>query len=451
MSALKTLLIDNHDSYTYNLYQLIAEVNGAPPEVISNDALDWGELRPALASGRYHNVVISPGPGTPARAEDIGVCLDLLRAALPVPVLGVCLGMQAMAAAHGGRVEHAPEPVHGRLSAVEHAGHELFCGIPSGTEYQVVRYHSLLVDEASLPSCLLPLAWTLGGHAALHLPTDVAPPAAAAAQPGAAAAAASRRLLMALGHASLPQWGVQFHPESVATVFGGALLSNFASMTRARLGLPPGPPPPPPRVLVGPPGRAVPPRPWVDPGGTLAVVVRQVPSALAAPGSAQFLFERLFLPAGGGAGVDTFWLDSATAPDRGRFSYMGGRGGPLWRHVTFHLPPLGDPDPAALGTLRCEDARGQVTTLRTSFLPWLDGTLHAMRCAVEEGAAEALPFDFWGGLVGYLGYELKAECCGGSRVHASRLPDAAFFPLRPPAGPGPRHRHSVRCGAVREA
>ena len=92
---------------------------------------------------------------------------------------------------------------------------------------------------------------------------------------------------------------------------------------------------------------------------------------------------------------------------------MGGRGGPLWRHVTFHLPPPGGSDPAALGVLRCEDARGHVTTLHTSFLPWLDGTLRTLRCAVEEGAAEALPFDFWGGLVGYLGYELKAECCGG--------------------------------------
>lgn len=115
----------------------------------------------------------------------------------------------------------------------------------------------------------------------------------------------------------------------------------------------------------------------------------------------------------------------SSATDRGRFSFMGGRGGPLWQQITYTLP-TGLPSTANPGTVTVEDAQGRITQRRTLWWPYLEQLLLDMRCAVEGGGLEALPFDFWGGLVGYLGYELKSEC-GGSAAHHSWLPDAAVF------------------------
>lgn len=181
-----------------------------------------------------------------------GLSLALLRAQPRIPILGVCLGFQALALAHGGAITHAPEPVHGRLSAIAHSGHPLFDGIPSGRRYAVVRYHSLLVDEASLPACLEPLAWTCGGHHALQLGTDddvAGSDGGSSGSPGSSSSGGSspghgERLLMALCHRSLPHYGVQFHPESVATGFGAALLRNFAALTWRFQGQPVPPLPP---------------------------------------------------------------------------------------------------------------------------------------------------------------------------------------------------------------
>jgi len=137
---LKTLLIDNYDSFTYNLFQLLAEANGEEPRVVRNDGAAWAEL----AGGDFDNVVISPGPGRPDHPKDFGVCADAIREA-EVPVLGVCLGHQGIGHVAGAPVVHAPEVMHGRLSAVYHDDSPLFAGIPQG--FQVVRYHSLCVEE----------------------------------------------------------------------------------------------------------------------------------------------------------------------------------------------------------------------------------------------------------------------------------------------------------------
>jgi para-aminobenzoate synthetase len=174
----RTLLVDNYDSYTFNLYHLIAAVEGVPPVVIRNDhfktsssspAADgdedddagWAQLAPAIASRHFTRVVLSPGPGTPDRPEDVGICTALLKHAVDTPILGVCLGHQALAAAHGGEVTRAPAPMHGRLHTLEHDGSGLFEDIPSGgardaggKQFTVVRYHSLVVDATSLPECL---------------------------------------------------------------------------------------------------------------------------------------------------------------------------------------------------------------------------------------------------------------------------------------------------------
>ena len=137
---LKTLLIDNYDSFTFNLFQLLGEVNGEQPVVVRNDEASWAEL----AGHGFDNVVISPGPGRPERDADFGVCAEAIRESA-VPLLGVCIGHQGIGALHGAAVVPAPEPMHGRLSAVLHDDAPLFAGIPR--EFQAVRYHSLCVEQ----------------------------------------------------------------------------------------------------------------------------------------------------------------------------------------------------------------------------------------------------------------------------------------------------------------
>jgi len=193
---MRSLLIDNYDSFTYNLFQLLAEENGVEPLVVHNDEASWEEL----SELEFDNVVISPGPGRPERRRDFGVCAEAIRRC-EAPLLGVCLGLQGLGWVYGGRVERAPEAMHGRVGAVEHAGTALFAGIPR--RFDAVRYHSLCLRRA-LPSELEAIAWAEDG------------------------------VLMAVAHRTRPQWGVQFHPESVATEYGRRLLANFRELTVGR-------------------------------------------------------------------------------------------------------------------------------------------------------------------------------------------------------------------------
>lgn len=182
------LLLDNYDSFVYNLARYLEEL-GQETLVVRNDALTIEEVRTLAPSA----IVISPGPCTPTEA---GVSLELIRQlGGEVPMLGVCLGHQAIAQALGGRVIRAPEPVHGRISSVEHAGTGLFSGVPN--PLSATRYHSLIVEKSSLPSELRITAWTRDG------------------------------VPMALEHSSRPLFGVQFHPESILTNSGHTLLANF--------------------------------------------------------------------------------------------------------------------------------------------------------------------------------------------------------------------------------
>lgn len=193
---MKTLLIDNYDSYTYNLFQLIAEVNGEEPVVVLNDAPPG----PELDLRGFDNIVVSPGPGHPAEPRDFGIGTTLL-ARSGIPVLGVCLGHQGIAVGERARVAAAPRPRHGHLSRIRHDGRELFQGLPQN--FTAVRYHSLSV-QSPLPRTLEATAWAEDG------------------------------VLMGLRHRSRPMWGVQFHPESVLTEFGHRMLTNFRDLTAAR-------------------------------------------------------------------------------------------------------------------------------------------------------------------------------------------------------------------------
>jgi anthranilate synthase/aminodeoxychorismate synthase-like glutamine amidotransferase len=195
------LVLDNYDSFTYNLVQYAGEL-GAEPAVYRNDALTTEE---ALAL-QPEAIVISPGPCTPREA---GISISLIQAAAGrVPVLGVCLGHQAIGQAFGGDVVRAERLMHGKTTMVAHNGHALFDGIPSPVE--VMRYHSLIVAPDSLPRELQVIAWSSDR------------------EPG--------REIMALAHRTYPVYGVQFHPESVATTEGKRLLANFLELTRRRVG-----------------------------------------------------------------------------------------------------------------------------------------------------------------------------------------------------------------------
>lgn len=187
------LLIDNYDSFTFNLYHFLGEV-GAACEVWRNDKLS---VTDALAM-RPEAIVLSPGPCTPSEA---GICLDLISAAAEkVPLLGVCLGHQAIGQAFGGKVIRAPEPMHGKVSAISHSGTDILAGLP--TLFQATRYHSLIVERDSLPDALVPTAWTDDG------------------------------LIMAMHHRTLPIYGVQFHPESIASEHGHRILANFLGLAQ---------------------------------------------------------------------------------------------------------------------------------------------------------------------------------------------------------------------------
>ncbi len=187
------LLIDNYDSFTYNLWHYLGEL-GADVEVERNDALTAAE---ALAR-KPKGIILSPGPCDPDKA---GICLDTVAACADaaVPLFGVCLGHQSIGQAFGGKIVRAPEPMHGKVSAVTHTEHEMFSDIPS--PFTATRYHSLIVDRTAVPECLDVTAETADG------------------------------LIMGLAHKDLPITGVQFHPESIASQYGHRVLRNFLRST----------------------------------------------------------------------------------------------------------------------------------------------------------------------------------------------------------------------------
>ena len=193
---MRTLVVDNFDSFTFNLVQYLGEL-GADPVVFRNDAITPKEAE-ALEPDA---IVISPGPGNPVNPKDFGVCAELLTGlSRTTPTLGVCLGLQGFAHVYGGKVVHAPRILHGKASAVHHDGRTIFEGVP--TPFQAARYHSLIVDADTLPAELERTAWTEKGE------------------------------LMGARHKRYPIEGVQFHPESILTEHGKTMLRNFLEAAR---------------------------------------------------------------------------------------------------------------------------------------------------------------------------------------------------------------------------
>ena len=196
MSTTRLLMIDNYDSFTYNLVQYLGEL-GAEIDVVRND----DETVDVLLSRAGDGLVISPGPGEPSEA---GVSVEAIPrfAQAGLPVLGVCLGHQSIGQAFGGRIVRARSIMHGKVSKIEHDGRGLFRGLPQ--PFEATRYHSLVIEESSLPACLEISARTADGE------------------------------IMGVRHRELPIEGVQFHPESIMTSHGKALLGNFLALCRSR-------------------------------------------------------------------------------------------------------------------------------------------------------------------------------------------------------------------------
>ena len=189
------LVVDNYDSFTYNLVQLLWS-REIEVTVLRNDAESAAEMLERHPRG----IILSPGPGRP---EEAGVCLELIERRPQMPILGVCLGHQVLGAAFGGRVERAPKLMHGKTSEVRHLGEGIFAGLPN--PFEATRYHSLEVVEEGLPDELEPLAWS----------TD-------------------EQTLMGMRHRTEPYWGVQFHPESILTTSGPHLVANFLALCGSR-------------------------------------------------------------------------------------------------------------------------------------------------------------------------------------------------------------------------
>lgn len=352
---MRVLIVDNRDSFTFNLCQLVGNLTACDPLVIPNTERRWREL---IEGQRVAAVVVSPGPGSPEQPDDFGICGEIIRDS-GLPLLGVCLGHQGLGHAYGARVVRAPEPMHGRVSHVTHDGSALFAGIPRS--FEAVRYHSLCLDRATVPSCLRIAATSDDGVA------------------------------MAVRHIEHPQFGVQFHPESVLAGHSERLVRNFLDMASGQ-------------------GHQVvnTHRPKATPSQIDSFGQRVVFRALDQWVDPVDAFEALYARS-----RNAFWLDSsAVVPGYSRFSAMG----------------------------EVSDSRGAVLRYRTRdrTIEILEGgrtrfkripsllTELRERLSVSVQRDESLPFDFQTGLVGYFGYELRNEL-GAPTERESALPDAAFF------------------------
>jgi para-aminobenzoate synthetase len=373
----RALLIDNYDSYTYNLYQLLGAVSGRPPTVLRNDAPELA----GLDDEAFDAIVVSPGPGRPDRAGDVGHCLAALRRTR-LPVLGVCLGHQALGLLDGARVTLAPTPRHGFRDRIRHNGDALFAGVPQG--FAAVRYHSLCL-RSPLPAPLLATAWGDDG------------------------------VVMALRHRRLPRWGVQFHPESIGTEHGGQLIANFLELARAARA----------DRAAGPTGRGayLTTRHLADRAGK-----RNAPD-LTAPRRSPWRLVQRRLPfevdterafaALFAASPHAFWLDTSRPdPPRARFSFLGDSGGPHGEVLSYRLGAEGTSD----GVLRVLAPGGGCRLERGNVFELLRRRLADRALGEDPG----LPFDLTSGYVGYLGYELKADL-GVRNRHLAPGPDAVWI------------------------
>ncbi|KAI9098035.1 ADC synthase [Phlyctochytrium arcticum] len=418
---LRTLIIDNYDSYTFNLYQYCFPValpaaDSRVPVVIRNDQFSWFYVEQHLLP-HFDCIVISPGPGRPERPDDFGICEQVLQYASHIPILGVCLGHQGMASVFGGSVIQAPEPVHGRLSPVHYidrpdkAGStQLFDSLPN--PFQAVRYHSLVVAADDLPPCLRVTATT----------TE----------------ASGDCIIQALEHVDRPMWGVQFHPESICTEGGQQIIHNFLRMAAEFHTKVP--------ILI------LHTQPYPFHVHSISIISTPLPSPV--PTTSRFETVVLKLD---GPYIDAvrvfdafykeeevaFWLDSAKVDkEKSRFSYMGSMSSSMSFSVKYESPTrhvsISHPQSASHPLIPQSETLRQDDT----FFGWMSRTLDTFGMnsvpVVPYSQQFEIPFPFHCGMVGYFGYEMKAEAMASRRgashrqthfdvLGAEDTPDAAFM------------------------
>jgi para-aminobenzoate synthetase len=355
---MKLLIVDNYDSFTFNLFQLAAEVFEFVPTVLPNDH-DFDDI----VARNFDAVLISPGPGSPVNDHDFRVCKRII-CELNLPIFGVCLGHQGIGHLMGGKVMHAPTPMHGRENRIHHDGTGIFEGVPS--PFVAVRYHSLIVADP-LPECLEANAWTEDG------------------------------LIMGMAHKTRPMWSVQFHPESICSTFGRELMMNFHRLaaefhrnsgTRSQR-----------HTKTAESSTAPCDRGTVNEENTTRTHVRRSVLRL----SAEQIFERAFNPL-----PYAFWLDSSLTRDRdARFSFLGGAKAEDVECVRYFAH-----------NRRLSIRRNGIEELSMEEL----FSYLAKRLSSAKTAGVDLPFDFDGGFVGYFGYELKG-LTGAQAAHRAPHPD----------------------------
>ncbi len=366
---MKTLILDNYDSFTYNIYQLLAEVNGQEPVVITNNELSWREIKEL----NFDNIVISPGPGNPKNIEDFGVCGEVLLEA-KIPVLGICLGHQGLGYFYGAKVTRSPQPFHGRISNIYHQQDSIFNNIPS--PFLVVRYHSLIIDSP-LPPDLEVIAQT------------------------------EDHLIMGIKHKFKPFWSVQFHPESICSEYGKELLINFQTLTNNYYQL---------AEQLSKNEEEMQPNKYrrkenkihinnfkIKNNKKYQVYTKKIDIFV----DSAMVFAEIY-----GQSDDSFWLDSSmVAEGLSRFSYMGDCQGDNSFLVQYDIN------------------NQEIKIIRDEKIRILTGDIFQFLQDILDNYAydnEELPFNFNGGFVGYFGYELKASC-GGENKHQSSLADAQFI------------------------
>ncbi|MGY6528553.1 MAG: aminodeoxychorismate synthase [Cyanobacterium sp.] len=350
---MRSLIIDNFDSFTHNIYQLLAQVNQVSPTVITNNQWCWEQIK----AENFDNIIISPGPGNPAKQEDFGVCGEVLTKA-NIPILGICLGHQGLGYFYGSTIIKAPIPMHGRISKIYHHGDFLFNNIPSG--FEVVRYHSLIVDS-------------LGADLEAIARTD-------------------DHLIMAIRHKFKPFWGVQFHPESICSQYGYDLLNNFKKITinyhkknnnnnNNKLSYK--------KVFK-----------IAKKKSKYQIYYQKINSWL----DPELIFKHFYSQSN-----HAFWLDSSmVAEGLSRFSFMGDAQGDNSFTIKYEVNS---------NTISINRKENKKVFNNLDFYEYLDNLLGEYYCNDDT-----LPFNFCGGLVGYFGYELK-QLSGYENKHSSTFPD----------------------------
>ncbi|MGI0482167.1 aminodeoxychorismate synthase [Geminocystis sp. CENA526] len=361
---MRSLIIDNFDSFTYNIYHLLAEVNGINPLIITNNELSWQEIN----NLNIDNIILSPGSGNPANIDDFGVCGEVLLKA-NIPLLGVCLGHQGLGYFYGAKIKRSIEPFHGRISNIYHQQDSIFYHIPS--PFSVVRYHSLILENP-LPSDLEVIATT------------------------------EDNLIMAIKHKFKPFWGVQFHPESICSSYGKQLLINFRNLTQDYQKR----------------------RDRSNSSNIFINTKKDNYQEKLITKNQNFEYKiyskklDIFLDSAKvfkefySKSHHSFWLDTSMVEEGlSRFSYMGDAQGGHSFLVEYNV------NKQEIKVINNQ----QIEVKKKDIFLFLQDILDKFSYDNPD-----LPFNFNGGLVGYFGYELKA-LCGSENKHQSSLPDAQFM------------------------